>query len=92
MSQVAALAPKIEAMEASWNRLRAISGAETPEQVVEYWQGKDASRHWNVQAMFLAMLAECQAGIASILKEQPVPWQCWPAQALPTCSAETRQG
>lgn len=42
--QVAALAPKIEAMEASWNRLRAISGAETPEQVVEYWQGKNASR------------------------------------------------
>jgi hypothetical protein len=57
-------------MEASWNRLRAISGAETPEQVVEYWQGKDASRHWNVQAMFLAMLAECQAGIASIANMQ----------------------
>lgn len=38
--QVAALAPKIEAMEASWNRLRAISGAETPEQVIEYWQGE----------------------------------------------------
>jgi hypothetical protein len=27
-------------MEASWNRLRAISGAETPEQVIEYWQGE----------------------------------------------------
>eukprot|EP00775_Hariotina_reticulata_P005882 gene5882-6123_t len=40
--QVAALAPKIEAMEASWNRLRAISGAETPDQVVEYWQGLKA--------------------------------------------------
>jgi hypothetical protein len=39
-TQVAALAPKIEAMEASWNRLRAISGAETPEQVIEYWQGE----------------------------------------------------
>lgn len=39
-SQVAALAPKIEAMEASWNRLRAISGAKTPEQVIEYWQGE----------------------------------------------------
>lgn len=37
--QVAALAPKIEAMEASWNRLRAISGAETPNEVIEYWQG-----------------------------------------------------
>lgn len=39
-AQVAALAPKIEAMEASWNRLRAISGAETPNEVVEYWQGR----------------------------------------------------
>jgi hypothetical protein len=38
-SQVAALAPKIEALEASWNRLRAISGGETPEQVVRYWEG-----------------------------------------------------
>jgi hypothetical protein len=40
LMQVAALAPKIEAMEASWNRLRAISGAETPNEVVEYWQGE----------------------------------------------------
>jgi hypothetical protein len=39
MQQVAALAPKIEAMEASWTRLRAISGAETPAEVVEFWQG-----------------------------------------------------
>jgi len=39
-AQVAALAPKIEAMEASWNRLRAISGADAPEQVIEYWQGR----------------------------------------------------
>ena len=38
--QVAALAPKIEALEASWNRLRAISGGETPEQVVAYWDGE----------------------------------------------------
>jgi hypothetical protein len=42
--QVAALAPKIEAMEASWNRLRAISGAETPNEVVEYWQGEHDSK------------------------------------------------
>lgn len=39
-AQVAALAPKTEAMEASWNRLRAISGADAPEQVIEYWQGR----------------------------------------------------
>jgi hypothetical protein len=43
--QVAALAPKIEAMEASWNRLRAISGAETPNEVVEYWQGGQSMSH-----------------------------------------------
>lgn len=35
------MTPKIEAMEASWNRLRAISGAETPEHVIEYWQGME---------------------------------------------------
>jgi hypothetical protein len=46
--QVAALAPKIEAMEASWNRLRAISGTETPNEVVEYWQGAQGNtpRAW----------------------------------------------
>jgi hypothetical protein len=27
-------------MEASWNRLRAISGAETPEDVIQFWQGE----------------------------------------------------
>jgi hypothetical protein len=51
--QVAALAPKIEAMEASWNRLRAISGAETPNEVVEYWQGG------NEQAALLDMQLIC---------------------------------
>ena len=37
---MAALAPKIEALEASWNRLRAISGGVTPEEVVRYWDGE----------------------------------------------------
>ncbi len=37
--QVAALAPKIQAMEASWNRLRAITGADTPDGVIDYWTG-----------------------------------------------------
>lgn len=35
--QCAALAPKIEAMEASWNRLRSISGAQTTEDVIDYF-------------------------------------------------------
>ena len=37
--QVQALAPKIESMEAAWNRLRTISGADTPEDVIAYWEG-----------------------------------------------------
>jgi hypothetical protein len=37
--QIQALAPKLEAMEASWNRLRTISGADEPEEVIAYWEG-----------------------------------------------------
>ena len=37
--QVAALAPKLEAMEAAWYRLHTISGADTPEEVIAYWEG-----------------------------------------------------
>lgn len=38
--KVAALAPKVEAMEASWNRIRTISGADTPDDVIAYWEGE----------------------------------------------------
>jgi hypothetical protein len=37
--QIQELAPKIEAMEASWNRLRTITGADEPEEVISYWEG-----------------------------------------------------
>ena len=37
--KVAALAPKVDAMEASWNRIRTISGAENSEDVIAYWEG-----------------------------------------------------
>lgn len=37
--QIQELAPKIEAMEASWNRLRTITGADEPEEVIVYWEG-----------------------------------------------------
>lgn len=37
--QIQELAPKIEAMEASWNRLRTITGADEPEEVIAYWEG-----------------------------------------------------
>lgn len=40
--RVQALAPKVEAMEASWNRIRTISGADTPEEVIAYWEGLKA--------------------------------------------------
>ena len=37
--QIQEVAPKIEAMEASWNRLRTITGADEPEEVIAYWEG-----------------------------------------------------
>ena len=40
--KVAALAPRVEAMEASWNRIRTLSGAETAEDVIAYWEGLKA--------------------------------------------------
>lgn len=38
--QVASLAPKIDALEALWNRVRTISGADTPEDVLAYWNSE----------------------------------------------------
>jgi len=49
--QVQSLAPKVEAMEASWNRIRTISGAETAEDVIMYWEGLKAKEEqvgWHV--------------------------------------------
>ena len=37
-----ALQPKLEAMEASWYRLHSISGADTPEEVISYWEGESS--------------------------------------------------
>lgn len=34
-----ALQPKLESMEASWYRLHTITGADTPEEVIDYWLG-----------------------------------------------------
>ena len=39
---VQALQPKLEAMEASWYRLHSISGADTPEEVISYWEGESS--------------------------------------------------
>jgi hypothetical protein len=38
--QVAALAPQIEALEANWNKLRVITGGESPDDVIAYWDGE----------------------------------------------------
>lgn len=38
--EISALNPKIDAMEASWIRLRTICGAETVEDVMAYWKGE----------------------------------------------------
>ena len=37
--KVAQLAPKVDAMESSWNRIRTVSGAESAEEVIQYWDG-----------------------------------------------------
>ena len=34
------LQPKVEKMEAAWARLHTITGAETPEEVIAYFEGK----------------------------------------------------
>ncbi|MEW5300191.1 MAG: hypothetical protein WDW36_003138 [Sanguina aurantia] len=53
--RVAKLAPKVEAMEASWNRIRTISGADSPDEVIAYWQGLKAKEE---QMRMLVNLAE----------------------------------
>ncbi len=33
------LQPKLEVLEAAWARLHTITGAETPDDVIAYWEG-----------------------------------------------------
>ncbi|GLC33234.1 hypothetical protein PLESTF_000156500 [Pleodorina starrii] len=67
--RVAALAPKVEAMEHSWNRIRTISGADTPEEVLAYWDGLKAKEEQMRQLVLLAETREATAKgeIASLL-------------------------
>lgn len=55
-----ALQPKLEAMEASWYRLHSISSADTPEEVISYWEGESsqcrAHSCWAMQAASYACL------------------------------------
>ncbi|GMH32341.1 hypothetical protein BSKO_00175 [Bryopsis sp. KO-2023] len=59
--QIQALAPKIEAMEASWNRLRTISGADTPTDVIAYWEGLKAKEESMRELVKLAEKREARA-------------------------------
>jgi len=67
--RVAALAPKVEAMEASWNRISTISGAQTSEDVITYWEGLKAKEEQMRQLVRLAEEREARAKeeIASLL-------------------------
>jgi len=69
---VAALAPKIEALEASWNRLRAISGGETPEQVVRYWDGLKSKEQSMMGLVHLAERREatCKQEMAALMQRR----------------------
>ncbi|PNH05351.1 hypothetical protein TSOC_008393 [Tetrabaena socialis] len=70
--RVAALAPKVEAMEHSWNRIRAISGADTPEEVLAYWESLKAKEEQMRQLVALAEQREAgaKAEIGSLLENQ----------------------
>ncbi|KAF6261763.1 hypothetical protein COO60DRAFT_1636588 [Scenedesmus sp. NREL 46B-D3] len=87
--QVAALAPKIEAMEASWNRLRAISGAETPNEVVEYWQGLKAKEQHMHELVALAEHREaaCKSEISQLLASRSAMFQSSKAAAAVVAAA-----
>lgn len=67
--KVAALAPKVEAMEASWNRIGTISGAQTSEDVIAYWEGLKAKEDRMRQLVRLAedREAAAKAEIAALL-------------------------
>jgi hypothetical protein len=34
-----ALAPQLEAMEAAWARLHMLTGADTPQDIIAFWEG-----------------------------------------------------
>jgi hypothetical protein len=54
-AQVASLAPKIDALEALWNRVRTISGADTPEDVLAYWNSESRPElSWLGGSVYLA--------------------------------------
>lgn len=70
--RVQALAPKVEAMEASWNRIRTISGADSPEDVIAYWEGLKAKEESMRELVRFAEKREAaaKAEIAKLLESR----------------------
>lgn len=75
--KVALLAPKVEAMEASWNRIRTISGAESAEDVITYWEGLKAKEEQMRELVKLAEEREAGAKseIAKMLESRTVMFE-----------------
>lgn len=70
--QIQELAPKIEAMEASWNRLRTITGADEPEEVIAYWEGLK-SKEENMRQL----VANAETNESNVKVCVPVPAACF---------------
>eukprot|EP00877_Chromochloris_zofingiensis_P014096 jgi/Chrzof1/8940/Cz03g30020.t1 len=92
--QVAALAPKIEAMEASWNRLRTVSGAETPEDVIDFWEGLKSKEQRMKDLVKLAERREaaCKEEIARLLASRSAMYESNAAAAAATADQATELG
>lgn len=92
--QIQSLAPKIEAMEASWNRLRTISGAETPNDVIAFWEGlraKEASMHELVK-LAERREAACKDEISSLLESRCGMFEAPPQHELLESGARDAAG
>jgi outer membrane protein assembly factor BamD (BamD/ComL family) len=63
--QIQELAPKIDAMEASWNRLRTITGADEPEEVIAYWEGLKSKEENMRQLVAAAEATEASVKVCS---------------------------
>lgn len=75
--KVQALAPKVEAMEASWNRIRTVTGAETAEDVIVHWEGLKAKEEQMRELVRLAEAREAaaKADITKLLESKAVMFE-----------------
>ncbi|CAL5218617.1 g317 [Coccomyxa viridis] len=70
--QLQSLQPKVEKMEAAWARLHTITGAETPEEVIAYFEGLKSKEASMMELVRLAEYAESKAkeDIAALLNKR----------------------